>query len=386
MLLLHALLLLSRTCCRTCQLTNQVKHVMSRADNLPDFYAIPATCPVSFLQWERNAAALQDQVEAVQHSKAMLQQQLQIAESQLSQLQANALLDKLVETKLQLAQADLQVSTLQGELKNERQRYSKLTTQLVTLQLQHDGLQEQHKELQDVAKQQQRQLQAAGLGSSCGPLPGVLSSSLDSVDLDQGEGLTLQYSAPASYATQQLSAARPDAPLVKRIMSSPAGTSVAGKDSSGGSGSWNWGSWIRPVNSLIRFDSSASSSSATNGLSGPGSARSTESTGRQMPPQQQAVRSAVTPALSSRAGSSMSSQDMQPRQQLGARLQQDRRDVSTLLAEEGRRRAGSYGASDEPGRSSGSSDQDRYSSAGQRKHQPALARQSWGGQDSRIGV
>lgn len=109
---------------------------------------------------------MQEQVDAAQHSQAMLQQQLQIAESQLSQLQANALLDKLVETKLQLAQADLQVSTLQGELKNERQRHSKLATQLVTLQLQHDGLQEQHKELQDAASSSSGSCRRLGLAAA----------------------------------------------------------------------------------------------------------------------------------------------------------------------------------------------------------------------------
>jgi hypothetical protein len=136
-------------------------------------------------------------------------------------------------------------------------------------------LQEQHTELQEVAKQQQRQLKAAGLGSSCQPLPGVLSSYSDSCDLDQGEGLTMQSSAPASFAGQPRSSPLPLAPLVQRNMSSPAAAAATLKDnSSGGSGSWHWGSWIRPVNSLIRLDSLTGSSSITgNGLVSHGSAR-----------------------------------------------------------------------------------------------------------------
>jgi hypothetical protein len=300
------------------------------------------------LQWERNAAALQEQVEAAQHSKAMIQQQLQVAEAQLSQLQANALLDKLVETKLQLAQVDLQASTLKGELKSERQRYSKLTTQLVTLQLQYDGLQEQHKELQEAAQQQQWQLCAAGLGDSCQPLPGVLSNCRDdSRDMSQCEGLTLQSTHSASYAQQPV-AALSMAPLVKRNMSSPAAT-AAGKDSSG-SGSWSWGSWIRPVdrlNSLIRSDSNTSSSTAANGVVGTGSASSISSAGRSMQQQQQ--------------------------QQQGGRYT-----ASSLLAESRRQqRPSSYDAADEL-RSSGSSDQSRFSGADQLKRSPALAKQSWG--------
>jgi hypothetical protein len=333
-------------------------------------------------QWERNAAALQDQVDAVQHSKTMIQQQLQVAEAQLSQLQANALLDKLVEAKLQLAQVDLQASTLKGELKTERQRYSKLTTQLVTLQLQYDGLQEQHKELQEVAKQQQRQLHAAGLGDSCQPLPGVLSSCRDdSGDMSQGEGLALQSSHSANYAQQPV-AALSNAPQVKRNMSSPAATTAIKDSSSSGSGSWNWGTWIRPMNSLIRSDSSASGSTGANGAVGAGSASSISS-----------ARLSGTPAYSSSMNASSnsssyrsSSLQRQTQQAAATSLQQNGGyTASSLHADSRRQGLGSYDDDDEP-RSSGSSDQGRFGSADRLKRSAPLASRTWGAGDSRFGV
>jgi hypothetical protein len=307
----------------------------------------------------------------------MIQQQLQVAEAQLSQLQANALLDKRVETKLQLAQVDLQASTLKGELKTEKQRYSKLTTQLVTLQLQYDGLQEQHKELQDIAKQQQ--LHAAGLGDSCQPLPGVLSSCRDdSGDMSQGEGLTLQSVHSASYAQQPV-AALSMAPQVKRNMSSLAGTTATKDSSSGGSGSWSWGSWInRPVNNLIRSDSSASGSgAAANGVAGTGSASSISSARMSGTPRFSSSMNGSSNSSRTGASSSYSSSSLQrqPLQQDGGYT------ASSLLAQSRSQRLNSYDAADEP-RSSGSSDQGRFSSADQLKRSPPLARQSWGPSDS----
>jgi hypothetical protein len=55
---------------------------------------------------------MQLQLEKMQVANTNLLQQLEHVESQVSQLQQDTLVDRLVEAKLQLAQADLQATAL----------------------------------------------------------------------------------------------------------------------------------------------------------------------------------------------------------------------------------------------------------------------------------
>lgn len=118
-----------------------------------------SVCSCICVQWERNANSLEQQVSQLQQAKAGLLQHLQSLEAQLLQLQDNALLDDLVAAKLQLAQAQEYVDTLEGELHRERDRNRRLAAQLTAVESKYAMLYEQ--QAAAAAADQQQQLQQA---------------------------------------------------------------------------------------------------------------------------------------------------------------------------------------------------------------------------------
>eukprot|EP00775_Hariotina_reticulata_P009941 gene9941-10096_t len=94
-------------------------------------------------QLDRNVKAMQLQMEKMQVANTNLLQQLERVEAQVSQLQQDTLVDKLVDAKLQLAQADLQATALRGQLTKERERSRQWAAKFTDLEVLYESLLEQ---------------------------------------------------------------------------------------------------------------------------------------------------------------------------------------------------------------------------------------------------
>lgn len=118
-------------------------------------------------------------MDQLQQAKSGILQQLQALEGQLQQLQTNSLVDDLVTAKLQLAQAQEQTITLEGQFNKEKDKSRRLAAQLTAVESKYAMLYEQQAAAAAAAARQQ----AAEASSAAAPTTGAAA--------EQGEGLQI---------------------------------------------------------------------------------------------------------------------------------------------------------------------------------------------------